>query len=258
MLILKEYRYERVFGWRLLIRQDLSEKVEEMLFSEGERITTSTQRSICHLVHISGDRRIFRKLLRHGGVLAPFLGGLYISRRRLKRLLAVSERLREAGVRTPSVLAVGWYPLFPSIYNLLIVTEWIDGAVPLGTLLSGIPSERKRRVVAEVAELIHLAFEAGVEHTDMHPDNILLDEDGRLYLTDIETASLHSGRVPFKRCVAVMVRLGRALIKRYPGTLSLADMVSFLRIAVPEADVRSVCNALTRDIRFHSLFWWRR
>jgi serine/threonine protein kinase len=70
-----------------------------------------------------------------------------------------------------------------------IVSEWIDG-VDLATRIKGDrPSHRESaRIVAEIAEALGHAHRMGFVHRDIKPANILLDHQGRAYLTDFGIA----------------------------------------------------------------------
>ena len=72
-----------------------------------------------------------------------------------------------------------------------IVGEWIEGT----NLASRIGEDRPRyreaaRIVAEVADALGHAHSAGFVHRDIKPANILIDSQGRAYLTDFGIAAV--------------------------------------------------------------------
>ena len=255
----KDYLHRKSNTWNLLVKESIAEYAQHLVKATGEPLPTSSiSRSVCQIVTLPDGRRVFRKLLRHGGILAPLLGGLFVSKRRILRTLRVSAHLREHSIPSPDVLAVGWRTILPHIYNNIIITECVD-ATPLGAALRRMSPEKRRECIIDAAQLLRSAFESGVEQTDMHADNILLDEKGRLLLSDVESIRLHKGEVPLERRIKVVLRLGRAVVKHnlYPDTLSTSDILRFVRSAAPDADARVLCTTLKRDLRLHSLLWHR-
>ena len=255
----KNYLHKKSNTWNLLVKESIAEYAQSLVQATGTPLpTSSVSRSVCHIITLPDGRRVFRKLLRHGGILAPLLGSLFVSKRRILRTLRVSAHLREHSIPSPDVLAVGWRTIFPHIYNFIIVTEWLD-AMPLSAALRKMSPERRRKCIINAAELLRSAFESGVEQTDMHPDNILVNEKGELFLSDVESIRLHKGVLPLERRMKVVLRLGRAVVKHnlYPDTVSTSDILRFVRSAAPDADARTLCTTLKRDLRLHSLLWHR-
>jgi tRNA A-37 threonylcarbamoyl transferase component Bud32 len=75
-----------------------------------------------------------------------------------------------------------------------VVMERIQGAVQLGAVLSGeepapaAPDE----IAARVGRLLARAHAAGLDHPDLHPGNILLDDAGQPWLVDFHNARLRA------------------------------------------------------------------
>jgi serine/threonine protein kinase len=73
--------------------------------------------------------------------------------------------------------------------NCFIVSEWIEGTNLTATIRTGRPDYREAaRIVAEVADALEHAHRAGYVHRDIKPANILIDPQGRAYLTDFGIA----------------------------------------------------------------------
>src|SRR4051812_8452231 len=70
-----------------------------------------------------------------------------------------------------------------------IVGEWVEGTDLAARIKAGRPDYREvARIVAEVADALGHAHEAGFVHRDIKPENILIDPQGRAYLTDFGIA----------------------------------------------------------------------
>ena len=73
--------------------------------------------------------------------------------------------------------------------NCFIVCEWIEGTNLAVSIKTGRPDYREAaRIVAEVADALDHAHRAGFVHRDIKPANILIDSQGRAYLTDFGIA----------------------------------------------------------------------
>jgi serine/threonine protein kinase len=72
-----------------------------------------------------------------------------------------------------------------------IVGEWIEGTNLATRIKTDRPGHRESaRIVAEVAGALHHAHAQGYVHRDIKPANILIDAQGRAYLTDFGIAAV--------------------------------------------------------------------
>ena len=70
-----------------------------------------------------------------------------------------------------------------------IVGEWVEGTDLAARIKADRPDYREvARIVAEVADALGHAHDAGFVHRDIKPANILIDPQGRAYLTDFGIA----------------------------------------------------------------------
>jgi serine/threonine protein kinase len=73
--------------------------------------------------------------------------------------------------------------------HCFIVSEWIDGTNLAVRIKEDRPGRRESaRIVAEVADALNHAHDAGFVHRDIKPANILIDRQGQAYLTDFGIA----------------------------------------------------------------------
>jgi serine/threonine protein kinase len=131
---------------------------------------------------------------------------------------------------------------------LYMAMQHIQGA-DLGTVLAGyrtdkefIEPEDARRIVAEVCSALDYAHEKGVIHRDIKPANILLDQQGRAFLTDFG--------------LALVTEVGtRGEIFGSPHYIAPEQAVSSAK-AVPQSDLYSVGVILfemfTGDVPFNA------
>mmetsp|Transcript_45836 Transcript_45836/g.127209 ORF Transcript_45836/g.127209 Transcript_45836/m.127209 type:complete len:455 (+) Transcript_45836:449-1813(+) len=82
---------------------------------------------------------------------------------------------------------VGLFFSFQDEHNLYMVMEYLPGGDLMALLmkLDTFTEEATRQYMAEVAMAVNSVHELGYIHRDLKPDNILLDWDGHIKLTDL-------------------------------------------------------------------------
>lgn len=109
---------------------------------------------------------------RHGGLLAPLTGDLFLAPTRAPHELAVAARLLAAGVRTPQVLAYAVYPALGPFARADVMTRALDGAdLPDAWRVASDGGERAA-IVRAVANLLRQLRHAGAAHPDLNLKNI--------------------------------------------------------------------------------------
>ena len=134
---------------------------------------------------LSLDRRVALKLL------SPALTHDAQSRARFLREANAGARLKHPGI--VAVHSVGEHDGQP-----FIATELVDGPGTLEDLLARVESEgapadwprEVARIVAEVAEALQAAHEAGIIHRDIKPANILMTPEGHPKVADFGLARI--------------------------------------------------------------------
>ena len=97
------------------------------------------------------------------------------------------EARKVARLRHPNIVPV--HDVGREGSTCFIVGEWIEGTNLASRIKDDRPDHRESaRIVAEVADALAHAHAAGFVHRDIKPANILIDPQGRAYLTDFGIA----------------------------------------------------------------------
>lgn len=169
--------------------------------------------------------------LRRGGALAGLLGDRYPGPARVHGELAALVAMRQRGV--PVVTPLGAFARRKgAFWQLRLFTELEAGAMPLPAFVAAHPTDRAWAIEA-AAVAVRLAFSAGLDHPDLHPDNLLVSRRGdriRAVLVDLDKAKLRASLTQ-RHTDAMLVRMARYLWKhrkRLPAAPSAADQMRFL------------------------------
>lgn len=111
---------------------------------------------------------------RHGGLLSPLTGDLFLVPTRAPRELAASVRLAAAGVPTPDVLAYAVYPAMGPFARADVATGLLNG-VPLPEAWPATLTVDESWVLVEaIARLLEALRRAGAHHPDLNVRNVLM------------------------------------------------------------------------------------
>lgn len=111
---------------------------------------------------------------RHGGLLAPLTGDLFLAPTRAPAELATAMRLATDGVPTPEVLAYALYPAFGPFARADVVTRLLRG-LALPEAWNATTSHDERSALIEVlARLLGALRRAGALHPDLNVRNVLV------------------------------------------------------------------------------------
>jgi len=129
---------------------------------------------------------------RHGGLLAPLLGDVFVGQPRFYHEANLSRRLATSGVRTPEVLAGVRYRAGPG-HRADIATEQVAGADLVEVFYAERPPAGPPRVAAleAVARLVRRLHDLGYVHPDLQLRNLLLTgataSTPQVWLLDVDT-----------------------------------------------------------------------
>ena len=146
------------------------------------------------------------------------------TRREAGRLAAAAER----GLRVPAVVAERSQRGLLGPRLAVLVTEALPAC--------GAASHAERLAATEqLAEL-------GIEHPDLHPDNVLRLEGGGLGFLDFQSVRMHAGRVSGAPLVRMRAKAAGAAL----AELGLAELRSLLSAQLGRAEVEATLAALER------------
>ncbi len=167
-------------GWKIWLEQG-----EALLAASAAQAETVVGhgRNPARRVGISGFQGVWRRN-RHGGFFGSILGDRFLGAGRLESEVVLSRHLRDAGVSTPKVLLALAVRSGP-FWRQHLVTEEILGAPTVFELREQVEPLRAAH------ELMERVFDLGLWAPDLHPGNLLWEEEsGTCHLLDLAGARL--------------------------------------------------------------------
>jgi 3-deoxy-D-manno-octulosonic acid kinase len=223
-----QQRRKGTVGW---IRRDLAAVEMEAFWAPVEAIPGAKGRGGVGLLRVAGVDLVVRPY-RRGGAFAGLLADRYPAPSRARRELELLHGLRDDGV--PVVVPVAAVARrHRAFWRLRLCTELLADALPLPAFLAAAPLARRRAVEA-VGVVLRLAFEAGLVHPDLHPDNVLCRDQGdkvRAVLVDLDRARRRPTVSPAAR-ETMLARMQRYVVRhrqRLAAVPSRAETMRFLR-----------------------------
>lgn len=184
-------------------------------------------RGISFAAPLGSERAVVRHN-RHGGLLAPVTGDLFVAPTRAPLELQISIQLADKGVPTPTVLGFAVYPAVAIWRRADVATREIPDSFDLGHALASTQPQVRMAALEATAELIRTLRSARARHEDLNVKNILLSGAPRLkaWLLDVD-------RVVFKRADPTEANIRRLLRsidqgQKKGGLRASADEVALL------------------------------
>ena len=132
------------------------------------------------------------KHYKRGGLWGRLVRRRYLkwgkSRSRLEFELLL--KARDLGINVPEPLLYAHRGRL--IYRAWLVTREIKQPQSLARLSLN-DEKRTRQVMASVIDQISRLIDHGIWHVDLHPGNVVIDQNGRVFLLDFDKGSLYQG-----------------------------------------------------------------
>lgn len=119
------------------------------------------------------ERAVVRRS-RHGGMFGSITGEIFRYPTRAPHELETSERLRRAGVATPTMLGYVRYPAFPGFCRVDVMSREVPDSFDLSTVLMDADLTRRDEAWRATQRLIISLNEIGARHHDLNVKNVLL------------------------------------------------------------------------------------
>ncbi|HEX7547244.1 MAG TPA: lipopolysaccharide kinase InaA family protein [Gemmatimonadaceae bacterium] len=111
---------------------------------------------------------------RHGGLLAPLTGDLFLAPTRAPFELAAALRLADAGVPTPDVLAYAVYPAIGPFARADVATRLLHGRGLPEAWKATTSHDERWALVGVLSRLLDVLRRAGAHHPDLNVRNVLV------------------------------------------------------------------------------------
>ncbi len=175
------------------------------------KLTDYTGRARPLRVNLSSDRTGIVRRYRRGGAAKFIMRDKYIASSRPFEEVRISEHLRSRDVQTTEVLAAVQIREMSVICSGFIVTREILDVTPIRRLVS--ENQEGREILTKgVPEAFRALHDAGVAHHDLTVDNVLVHEDGTVFLIDLDGCSI-SETVGTPRRLVDLMRFRRSAHK---------------------------------------------
>ena len=178
------------------------EELHEWAAHQQERVELQG-RGIAYMVALPGQPgQVVIRHNRHGGLLAPLTGDLFLPPTRGPLELAASAQLRKLGVPTPEVVAVATTKAAALFRRADVATRALSPSFDLGAALVGDDDAVRVAAIAATERLIAQLSKVGARHPDLNVKNVLLVGNALApvaHILDVDRVSFRTDRVAVAR-----------------------------------------------------------
>jgi hypothetical protein len=189
------------YGWLDEIRIALESGTLYEYASRHRASRALSGRGIAYAAPLPNGGRVVVRHNRHGGMLAPLTGDLFLPPSRAPFELVTSLRLARCGVPTPEIVAYVIYPAKWLFCRSDVASREIPASADLAAILTGGDEPERRAALDAAARLIGQLSACGARHHDLNVKNVLLARgDSSVKEAPLLTAYvLDVDRVEFRR-----------------------------------------------------------
>lgn len=240
-------------GIRAIVDSALAAVPLDRFLADGESLSVDGGRGAVRRLDLEGAEGTVRGIardLRRGGALRKVLPDAFLDRDRVFDELRAFCALRSAGV--PTLRPVAALSARSGVLSRQrLVTEWVEGAVPVPQCVRDDPSGR-----IDIAErcgvALRRAFDAGLIHRDLHPDNLLVDREGQILVIDLDRAEVTGTPLSEDEVDRMLVRAARYAVKhaaRFGEAPGRPEAMAALRGLGLEARIETLEARLLEQLR---------
>ncbi|MFT4648216.1 MAG: tRNA A-37 threonylcarbamoyl transferase component Bud32 [Glaciecola sp.] len=248
------------------------ERLGYSVLEDGERRASELKgRGNLEEFHLPSGQVLIIRRFRRGGLVRHLSKDRFLDPERPFREIVLSEGLRERGFQTPIIAAARSRRLGFMGYRLELITEQVPGVKSLGRWQAqfrsaGVDTELQRSMLGVTAQTVRRLHDAGFEHSDLQPENLLWQpaaagQDPYLWILDLDRSKQHADPLLESARAQNLWRLWRYVLRREATggtTLSRSDYTRFLVAYEPDrAERKTLFHSLqhlraTRS-RYHNL-----
>ena len=192
-------------------------------------------RAIAFAAPLPDDTRVVVRHNRHGGLLAPMTGDLFLPPTRAPLELAVSRRLTACGVPTPEIVAYAVYRAGPIFRRSDVASREILGGSDLAEILIDGDAQTRRAALDATAILIGRLSRCGARHHDLNVKNVLLTRlpGFNAYVLDVDRVEFGTAGDPriIERNLERFLRSARKWREHYGARVDDADLAALVASA---------------------------
>lgn len=166
------------------------------LFQKPSKISNSIlggRRSVL-IEEISTIGSVAVKYYHRGGIVRHFIKKRYFKwgKTRSQKEYELLQKVRGLGINTPEPIAFAYRGRL--FYQAWLVTREIKQHQTLANL-SIINEERTHFVMKNIIDQVTTLIKSGILHVDLHPGNVIVDNQDRVYILDFDKGSFFTGNI---------------------------------------------------------------
>ena len=187
-------------GYTVVLHEDLNSVAAEVAEDLLKAVIAKREvhrsplggRNCISIAEIAKLGRVVVKQYMRGGLFQYFIRRHYLKLGtiRSEAEFQLLSKAHAAGISVPEPVGYIWRGEF--LYQAWLVTKEIPGSMTVAEI-SLKDEDRLPDVMEEVIRQVGLLIKNGICHVDLHPGNVLVDPQGRVYIIDFDKAYQFKG-----------------------------------------------------------------